>query len=268
MQMIKFFRNIRQKLLLEGKTAHYLKYAIGEIVLVVIGILIALQVNNWNGSNKEKMIEQIYLKNLLNDLNDQKASLEVQIKFEQSYLEASGAIIKAYEKNRNLVLDSVFFRQATILTSRKTFVITDATYTDLISSGNINLINDRVFKDKLIKYYQELKRIEKVIQNNNSLLVDQNYISVYNKYGYYYLPNADETVGVTNEANTNYTIPKYQIELQELSKKIISKDENKLAFMNALYLRNVISFAHLKLIKSIESSTQALISELEHINND
>ena len=46
--MIKLFRNIRQKLVTEGKTTNYLKYAIGEIVLVVIGILIALQINNWN----------------------------------------------------------------------------------------------------------------------------------------------------------------------------------------------------------------------------
>jgi hypothetical protein len=46
--MIKFFRHIRQSLILENKTGKYLKYAIGEIVLVVIGILIALQINNWN----------------------------------------------------------------------------------------------------------------------------------------------------------------------------------------------------------------------------
>jgi len=46
--MIKYFRKIRQNLLSEGKTGKYLKYAIGEIVLVVIGILIALQINNWN----------------------------------------------------------------------------------------------------------------------------------------------------------------------------------------------------------------------------
>ena len=50
--MIKFFRNIRKSLLNEGKTSKYLKYAIGEIVLVVIGILIALQINNWNEHRK------------------------------------------------------------------------------------------------------------------------------------------------------------------------------------------------------------------------
>lgn len=47
-QMIKFFQKIRQNSLMENKTGKYLKYAIGEIVLVVIGILIALQINNWN----------------------------------------------------------------------------------------------------------------------------------------------------------------------------------------------------------------------------
>ncbi|MBO0341043.1 hypothetical protein J0654_05270 [Muricauda lutimaris] len=50
--MIKFFRNIRKSLLNEGKTGKYLKYALGEILLVVIGILIALQINNWNENRK------------------------------------------------------------------------------------------------------------------------------------------------------------------------------------------------------------------------
>ncbi len=56
--MIKFFRNIRQKSINENKTIKYLKYAIGEIILVVIGILIALQVNNWNEQRKENNLEQ------------------------------------------------------------------------------------------------------------------------------------------------------------------------------------------------------------------
>ena len=56
--MIKFFRRIRQQLLTENKFSKYLIYAIGEIVLVVIGILIALQINNWNEERKERKIER------------------------------------------------------------------------------------------------------------------------------------------------------------------------------------------------------------------
>ena len=54
--MIKFFRHIRQQLVMENKTGKYLKYAIGEIVLVVIGILLALQINNWNSQRLKKLI--------------------------------------------------------------------------------------------------------------------------------------------------------------------------------------------------------------------
>ncbi len=62
--MIKFFRKIRQNLLREGKTTRYFKYAIGEIVLVVIGILIALQINNWNSQRNERNQELLILKSL------------------------------------------------------------------------------------------------------------------------------------------------------------------------------------------------------------
>jgi hypothetical protein len=59
--MIKFFRKIRQNLVMQDKTSKYFKYAIGEITLVVIGILIALQINNWNeNNNKKKQLNNIY----------------------------------------------------------------------------------------------------------------------------------------------------------------------------------------------------------------
>ena len=66
--MIKFFRHIRKSLLSKGKTSKYFKYAIGEIVLVVIGILIALQINNWNEERKLKMNERDVIASLIEDL--------------------------------------------------------------------------------------------------------------------------------------------------------------------------------------------------------
>ena len=73
--MIKFFRTIRKKLISEGKTSKYFKYAIGEIVLVVIGILIALQINNWNEERKSN--EQIHalLDNLTMSIEEDKEYL-------------------------------------------------------------------------------------------------------------------------------------------------------------------------------------------------
>lgn len=72
--MISFFRKIRQKLLEESKIRNYLKYAIGEILLVVIGILIALQINIANEAYKAKQSEQVVLKNLIQDLREDSLS--------------------------------------------------------------------------------------------------------------------------------------------------------------------------------------------------
>jgi len=70
--MIKFFRSIRKSLLSEGKTSKYFKYAIGEIVLVVIGILIALQINNWNENRKSQEKIDNYFEKMLVEMNQKK----------------------------------------------------------------------------------------------------------------------------------------------------------------------------------------------------
>ena len=78
--MIKFFRKIRQNLLSEGKTGKYLKYAIGEIILVMIGILLALQVNNWNENRKAKIREKALLVNLTANLYIDKTRFTYNLK--------------------------------------------------------------------------------------------------------------------------------------------------------------------------------------------
>ena len=68
--MIKFFRKIRYNLMEQNKTGKYLKYAIGEILLVVIGIMIALQVNNWNENRKLQLEHIVFLNNIKQDLTN------------------------------------------------------------------------------------------------------------------------------------------------------------------------------------------------------
>jgi len=91
--MIKFFRKIRQRLLMENRTGKYLKYAVGEIVLVVIGTLIALQINNWNENRITKNLTKSYLLNIKSDLKADTITFVASIK----------RSIKTLEKQKNLL---------------------------------------------------------------------------------------------------------------------------------------------------------------------
>ena len=75
--MIPIFRKIRRKLAEDNKPIKYLRYAIGEILLVVIGILIALQINNWNEKQKEKRLFKAYASSLISDLQKDIKNIEL-----------------------------------------------------------------------------------------------------------------------------------------------------------------------------------------------
>jgi len=79
--MIKFFRIIRQKLVTENKVSKYLIYAIGEIILVVIGILIALQINNANENSKKTEFEITILENIKEDILADKIDCELNLQY-------------------------------------------------------------------------------------------------------------------------------------------------------------------------------------------
>jgi hypothetical protein len=98
--MIKFFRHIRQRLLSEGKTFYYLKYAIGEIILVVIGILIALQINNWNEQRKIDILQVEALKEVASDLQDDLYSLENDLGLNLRGLNSASIIREVLDSNQ------------------------------------------------------------------------------------------------------------------------------------------------------------------------
>ena len=92
--MIKFFRHIRKNLLMENKTSKYFKYAIGEIVLVVIGILIALQINTWNEQKRnENTLKQILVE-FKEELRLNIKDLKIGIKAKESQREIKDKLLK------------------------------------------------------------------------------------------------------------------------------------------------------------------------------
>lgn len=170
--MVSALRKIRKKLLEQNRAKRYFFYAIGEIVLVVIGILIALQINTWNKEKQNKALEMTILENLKEDLEIQKELIQEQIDFESSILikvdSAKIYVSDAYDK---AVLGKLFGE----LGARRTFKANRATFNNMISSGSINLISDADLLNIIVRYFQRLDYVESVVNNNNLLMVDTNF---------------------------------------------------------------------------------------------
>lgn len=107
--MIKFFRKIRQNLLTENKFSKYLLYAIGEIILVVIGILIALQINNWNEEKKNQKQVQLKMYSILADMREDALQIKSIITDLERQNEASSHIIPIMESEKKTITDSLKF---------------------------------------------------------------------------------------------------------------------------------------------------------------
>jgi len=156
--MLKFFRNIRKNLLNEGKTSKYLKYAIGEIVLVVIGILIALQINNWNDQRKSKLetenLRQSNLKEIYNDLKKDVITIDSIINQLQKQKDASKYVLKVLESDNKHVSDSLKFIKNQFIASISIAVgRTKNTWDNINTSGQLLSLKEDALTKKLFNYY-------------------------------------------------------------------------------------------------------------------
>ena len=160
--MIKFFRKIRQKLLSQGKTGKYMKYAIGEILLVVIGIIIALQVNNWNQERIERNEEQIIFKKFIDNLNQDKSTIEYVLNLNKNKLVTAS---KLHELSNNESIDFEEIDVNQISTGiRRPLIFTER------NKATIERIKDQKIRNQLIEYAFLEKRFEEVIIANNQFV--------------------------------------------------------------------------------------------------
>lgn len=150
--MIKFFRKLRRQLIKEGNTTHYLKYAIGEIVLVVVGILIALSINNWNHDRIEKIAENKYYENLKGELAEDKTELYGTIKYNVDDIEKLKYGIQIIEIKDRKSVDTLGHISMTLIRYSDAYLQNNI-YNTILNSGEIKLINNT----KIIKGIRKLE---------------------------------------------------------------------------------------------------------------
>lgn len=171
--MIKFFRKIRHNLLLEGKIGKYFKYAIGEIILVVIGILIALQINNWNETRKIRNQELKYLKNLRTDIELNIVEINQYLETRTSSIESANKVLEYYEGKPLTDLNDLNFHATNVYIWQK-FTLQDNTYQELVNSGNLNILSNDSLKNAILNLqalYNKLKNEEAHFRYDAELLL-------------------------------------------------------------------------------------------------
>ena len=136
----------------ENKTSKYFKYAIGEIVLVVIGILIALKINNWNEDNKNRDQEKILLTSILTDL-------DADIKRINQELKAKKMIYNDYIicldilANRKTATKEEFFNHFKSILEVGALNLNTTAFDNMKASSQLSLIKNNKLSDEIVQYY-------------------------------------------------------------------------------------------------------------------
>lgn len=174
--MITFFRKIRQRLMNENNLSRYLLYAIGEILLVVIGILIALQINNWNENKRERFRSHTLLENLIEEIKQDSIYFNNVYEVEKNtFLKSAELLFDIHSGPNQAVQDDslmgMAFRFACFTPVIK---FSDNAYKELTSSDLLNRIKSGKLKKYLHEYYSQinflLKYSEQTHQITNELI--------------------------------------------------------------------------------------------------
>ncbi|GLU44368.1 DUF6090 family protein [Allomuricauda sp. NBRC 101325] len=160
-----FIKRVRYNLIGGGKSGKYLKYAIGEIILVVIGILIAIQINSWQQAKSERILEKKYLNNLVGELRQDSIGLKnnlLQLKNQARTKEVFLDMVKGGVQGDSIIY---FFdyQWKPILP----YIPIKSTYIELTTNSHLRVIRSDAIREKIIKIYNSYESMEKAEDNLN-----------------------------------------------------------------------------------------------------
>ena len=220
--MIKFFRKIRQNLLIEDKTGKYFKYAIGEILLVVIGIFIALQINNWNELRKEKNEEAVILSDLKEDLTATRLNFLETIKNQEKMILSSRDLIDAIEaKDYSIHPDAIrkYIRTGAFSHHREVAIL--GSYDAIIGSGKTSIIKNKELLNALANFSSQYQSgFEDETKSDNLL----NLMMTASKD--FFSPLSDDAVRRSVALKK-----KYSLQEKEIAVKSLYENESFLAYL-------------------------------------
>lgn len=254
--MIKLFSKIRSRLLAEKRLSKYLIYALGEIVLVMVGILLALQFNNWNNEKEDQKKERWYLINLQEDLYYQQQDLKDLQAHYKECIQIGKSILSDYNKRQRFSdVDSLDAKlNELMITDNYPYV--DNTYQELVSSGQLGLIKNKDLSTDIIDYYLFTKDSEIDIKNN---IENVFYVIIY--------PVLNKLVQIELEADSldedEMDLLNIDNDIRNYILKELEKHEVKLSLLNAIKTRILINGTHLMLVEETLEISEELTKKID-----
>lgn len=154
--MARFFRHIRQHLFRDGRFSRYLLYAVGEIVLVVIGILIALQINGCEQQRAQNREERRLLTNLQTDLRNDLAELTIIIQSSLDRQANMDTLLTILARPDDYTKEH-FLRLVLPLFYESNFEVNSGTFDESLAAGTIKFIQDDSLRQQIFEYYRDAK---------------------------------------------------------------------------------------------------------------
>jgi hypothetical protein len=183
--MLRFFRTIRKKLIDEDNVRKYLLYSIGEILLVVIGILIALQVNNWNEERKNRAQAEKHLETIRLNLVDDIAQAENLLLETETAIEYADIFFEQFKTLR--ALDNNVQMYLIYLMFEREMEVNKSGMNTLLSTNGLSSVNEQL-QSKLLEYYRHTEQLKRREENANTEIktmyepyAQANYHWIYNK---------------------------------------------------------------------------------------
>ena len=245
--MIKFFRKIRQKLFSENKFSKYLIYAIGEIILVVIGILIALSINTWNQNRLNSNKEYYYLSQLKVELKNQNQEVNKRLERVSSVMNIIDTLWSDLNKKGRFNPSAELNSNLNRLLSGTNLELYTTTFDELISTGQLTLISSDSLRTKVLLCYQEIKKSQENIQNNSDNVFYTEIFPVISSF-----INFDYPQDMSSLVNQNY---------------LSLKEQSRLA--KAIYLNKAVFSAYKNMLMGIQEEASSTIELIElRLNNE
>ncbi len=161
--MITLYRRIRQKLIDSGSIAKYLLYAIGEILLVVIGILIALQVNNWNEQRKTQIREMNVLTRLHQEMVQDSLNLKSTIDLVTYKAEQAERLLRTFESDTEVENPPEFVRDVFLVGRGGSYLPYIPAYNELVANGELGIIQNEEIIKQISSYLNRMNGLRSFV---------------------------------------------------------------------------------------------------------